>query len=162
MRMESKLCAGAVAGPEKAKACAERLLGIVPKLMQTLRARMRAGRAAELSVPQFRTLVFFDHNPGAPLFRAAEHLGLTQPSASKLVDALVLRGLLLRTACEVDRRRVDITLTPEGAELLAVARKSAVSAFTGRLSGLTEMELDVLYAVLGSLQEVLGADEAAG
>lgn len=151
-----------VVGPEKAKACAERLLAIVPKLMQTLRARMRAGRAAELSVPQFRTLVFFEHNPGALLFRAAEHLGLTQPSASKLVEALVLRGLLQRRACEVDRRRVDIALTPAGAELLAVARKSAVSAFTGSMSGLTEMELDVIYAVLGSLQEVLGADEAAG
>ena len=145
--------------PTKAQRCAERLLDLVPKLMQTLRMEMRAGRAAELTVPQFRTLVFFQNNPGAALSQAAEHLGLSLPSTSKLVDNLVTRGLLLREASCADRRCVVIDLTKEGAQVLAASRKKAVAAFTSKLVGLSGTELDVLSAVLGSLQAVIGMDE---
>jgi DNA-binding MarR family transcriptional regulator len=35
-------------------------------------------------------------------------------NASRLLDKLVLKGLAARVSCPEDRRRVDITLTPEG------------------------------------------------
>ncbi|MBI5520603.1 MAG: MarR family transcriptional regulator [Desulfovibrio sp.] len=141
---------------DKARLCAERLLAIVPTLMQSLRVEMRAGRSSDLTVPQFRILVFFQIHPGAPLTQAAEHLGLSLPAASKLAEGMVGRGLLGRETCASDRRRISIALTPAGQEHLAAARRAAVSVFTGKLSGLTDMELDVLFAVLGSLQKVCG------
>ena len=51
---------------EKARLCAERLLAIVPTLMQALRVEMRAGRSSDLTVPQFRILVFFQIHPARP------------------------------------------------------------------------------------------------
>ena len=69
---------------------------------------------------------------------------------------MVARGLLARETCASDRRRIAIALTPAGQEHLMIARRAAVSVFTGKLSGLTDMELDVLFAVLGSLQKVCG------
>ena len=142
--------------PTKAQMCAERLLGVVPKLMQTLRVKMRAGRAAELTVPQFRSLIFFQNNPGVALSQAAEHLGLALPSTSKLVETLVMRGFLTRADSAQDRRRVVITLTPAGSQVLATAKNSAIAAFTRKLDSLSATELDVLFAVLGSLQSIIG------
>jgi DNA-binding MarR family transcriptional regulator len=142
----------------KAHDCAERLLSLAPRLMQTLRVEMRAGRPPELTVPQFRTLVFYDNHPGAALSEAADHLGLGMPSASKVVECMVARGFLLRTPNAQDRRRVDITLTPAGQRVLATARNEATAVFTRRLQNLSELELDVLFAVLGTLQSVIGTD----
>lgn len=142
--------------PEKARLCAERLLAIVPALMQALRVEMRAARSSDLTVPQFRILVFFQIHPGAPLTQAAEHLGLSLPAASKLAEGMVARGLLARETCTSDRRRIAIALTDDGLKHLALARNAAVSVFTGKLAGLSTLELDVLFAVLGSLQTVFG------
>lgn len=41
------------------------------------------------------------------------------PDASRLVDRLVAKGLLLKTPCLHDKRLVDITLSPTGTDLLA-------------------------------------------
>jgi len=142
----------------KAQRCAERLLSLAPKLMQTLRVEMRAGRPPELTVPQFRTLVFFQIHPGAALCEAAEHLGLGLPSASKVVESLVARALLTRSPSTEDRRRVVIALTAEGAQVLTSCRTVAVDVFTRRLGGLSALELDVLFAVLGRLEQVISAD----
>ncbi len=147
--------------PNAAQRCAEQLLVIVPKLMQTMREEMRAGRASELTVPQFRTLVFFQNHKGAALSQAAEHLGLAMPAASKHVEQLVLRGLLTRSVCPRDRRRVAIALTGEGDDVLATARGAATAAFSRKLGGLSPTELDVLSAMLGSLESILGQEAEA-
>lgn len=39
--------------------------------------------------------------------------------ASRLVDRLLDKGLLVRKSCEIDRRRVDITITQAGLDILA-------------------------------------------
>lgn len=39
--------------------------------------------------------------------------------ASRLVDRLLEKGLLMRKSCEIDRRRVDITITQEGLDILS-------------------------------------------
>jgi len=127
--------------------------------MQTLRVEMRAGRPAELTVPQFRSLVFYEKHPRAPLAAAAEHLGLGMPSASKVVESLVVRGLLKRTPNSRDRRRVNVALTPAGEDVLSRSRAAATAVFTKRLAGLSPLELDVLFAVLGRLQEIVGTDD---
>ncbi len=145
---------------EGAQNCAERLLNLTPRLMQTLRVEMRAGRPPELTVPQFRSLVFYENHPRGALSAAAEHLGLGMPSASKVVESLVARGLLKRNHNSRDRRRVDVTLTPAGEDVLSRSRAAATAVFTRRLAGLTPLELEVLFAVLGRLQEIVGADDA--
>ena len=63
------------------------------------RATCAATAAADLSVPQFRTLLFLRRHPGASLSEVAEHIGLTLPSISKMIDRLEARDLLARLAC---------------------------------------------------------------
>jgi DNA-binding MarR family transcriptional regulator len=142
-----------------AQRCAKRLLAVVPTLMQELRVAMRAGRSSDLSVPQFRILVFFQIHPGAPLTQAAEHLGLGLPATSKLADGLTARGLLARETCAEDRRRKAVSITGAGLRHLTAARAAAMDAFTQRLAALSDTEQDVLFAVLGSLSRGFGIPE---
>ncbi len=104
------------------RGCARTVVETVPMVMRFIRSEMRRQRASVLSVPQLRVLAFLDRNPGACLFHVADHLGVTRPTASVIVDRLVRRGLLLRAEDPRERRRIALTLTPKGARLLEQAR----------------------------------------
>ena len=86
--------------------CARQVLEAVPLVMLAIRTEMRRHRGSDLSVPQFRVLVYLNRHAGASLSDIAEHMGLTLPSMSKMIDGLVLRGLVLRRTNPADRRRV--------------------------------------------------------
>src|SRR5215510_2417726 len=102
--------------------CAGEIMETVPAVMRFLRTEMRHHGTPFLSVPQFRVLVFLYRHPGASLSSVAEHLGVTCPTASVLVDRLVRRGLVDRTTYPQERRRVALTLTATGARHLQQAR----------------------------------------
>ena len=83
---------------------ASKLVEVIPLVMRAIRSHMRANRALDLSVPQYRALGFVVRHPGASLSQVAEHQGLTLGAASRLVDGLVTRGLVERRASTQDRR----------------------------------------------------------
>src|SRR5512141_1148135 len=90
------------------------MLDIIPLIMQSLRGEMRKHRGGDLTVVQFRTLGYLRRKPGVSLAELAEHIGLTPPSTSALVDGLVSKGLLLRVEAAGDRRRVALRLSDAG------------------------------------------------
>jgi DNA-binding MarR family transcriptional regulator len=109
------------------QACARTVMETIPMVMRFIRTEMRHHRASVLSVPQLRALAFLDGSPGACLFHVADHLGVTRPTASVIVDRLVRRGLLLRSEDPRERRRLVLTLTPKGSRHLAQARSATRS-----------------------------------
>ena len=82
--------------PTPPDVCAQEILEVVPAVMLAIRAELRRHRTADLSVPQFRTLAFIDRQADASLSDVAEHIGLTLPSMSKIVDGLVTRKFVTR------------------------------------------------------------------
>ena len=56
---------------------ASKLVEVIPLVMRAIRSHMRANRALDLSVPQYRALGFVVRHPGASLSQVAEHQGLT-------------------------------------------------------------------------------------
>jgi DNA-binding MarR family transcriptional regulator len=104
--------------------CARSVLEAVPAVMRFIRAEMRS-RRKDLSVPQFRSLAYINRVGEASLGDVAGHLGLTAASTSKMVETLKRRGLLSRTRSAGDRRRVSLTLTPEGLSMMKAARAHA-------------------------------------
>jgi DNA-binding MarR family transcriptional regulator len=113
-------------GPrELAEQCARAVMETVPRVVRAIREEARRGGAPLLTIPQLRTLGFLDRQPGACLGHLAEHLGVSVPTASTLVDRLVGRDLLTRTQDPRERRRLVLALTPLGARHLRRARQSA-------------------------------------
>ncbi|MBK5224242.1 MAG: winged helix-turn-helix transcriptional regulator [Acidimicrobiia bacterium] len=99
------------------------------------RAAARLARAienalgeVELSLPQYRMLIFLSEVGSSAATSMAGKLGVSRPSVTALVDGLVARDLAHRTADPVDRRRVAHTITAKGESALvdadaAVARR---------------------------------------
>ena len=134
-----------------ADGCAGLLLEIVPLIMRAVRS-IHIEQAIDLTVGQFRTLLFVQRHKGASLSEASEFLGLTLPSASKLVDQLVKRGFLDRENDPEDRRRMVLRLTARGNALLKDAHTAVRAQLAEVLKGLSGAELDTLHDTLVLLQ----------
>lgn len=131
---------------------AREVLEVVPLIMRTIRKEMRSRRSPDLSVVQFRTLLFLNRNPGASLSTVAEHLGLTLPTVSKMVDRMVANNLVTREDSSADRRRMTLTLTAKGQNLLAEARGGTLERLAGILEGLAPGEREVVHQAVQLLQ----------
>ena len=128
--------------------CAREIMDTAPKIMQSIRVEMRRGRGADLSIPQFRTLRFIQRNPDSSLSDLADYLGLTLPSASKLVDGLVKQELVSRHESTADRRCLTLVLTQNGESIVNSARDSAQANLTKILGGLSEDELQAVHQAM--------------
>ena len=80
-------------------------------------ARMLERGAGELSLPQYRVLALVDEG-GERASHLAERLAVAKPTVTAVVDGLVDRGYLKRTADCDDRRATRISLTPAGRRAL--------------------------------------------
>ena len=130
-------------------------------VMRAIRTEIRSHRGSELSVPQFRVLIFLNRHAGASLSDIAEHLGLTLPSTSKMIDGLVARDMVTRQMDSQDRRRVTLVLTAPGRSSMQSASKATESRLAERLVVLPASErrliidaMQVLASVFGSGREV--------
>jgi long-chain acyl-CoA synthetase len=82
----------------------------------------------DLTLPQYRTLMFLDEGLAAASV-LADRLAVSRPSVTAVVDGLVGRGLVERQHLDSDRRRVEHRLTDRGREVLCQADR----AVEGRL-----------------------------
>lgn len=139
--------------------CAQDVLEVVPLVMAAIRATMRAHRAADLSVPQFRTLAYLDRRPGVSLGDVADHIGLTLSSLSKIVDDLVGRGLVTRAAAPNDRRYVTLTLTQAGVAMLGTMRRATQADLAVILDQLSEEDQAAVSQAMRALRRVFGTQE---
>lgn len=139
--------------------CAHEVLDVVPLVMRTIRAEMRSHRSADLSVPQFRVLVFLSHSDGASLSDVATHLGLTPPTTSVMIDGLVSRGLVAREADPGDRRRITLGLTPTGQATMASAQEITRTRLAERLAALSDSERLAIVQAMRTLRPIFAAEQ---
>ena len=91
------------------------------QLRRFLRFSEQAARAAGLEPQQHQLLLAIKGLPEgkqATVGTLAERLQIEHHSTVELIDRLVERGFIQRTRDEADQRRVLITLTPQGEEVL--------------------------------------------
>ncbi len=134
--------------------CARQVLDTVPLIMRAIRAEMRVHRAADISVPQFRTLAFLTGHEGASLSDAASFIGLTLPSMSKLIDGLVARNLVVRQTCPHDRRRVTLSLTEHGRSIYQAADQATQTCLARRLQSLPASQRSTISQAMEALEPV--------
>jgi DNA-binding MarR family transcriptional regulator len=101
------------------------------RAIQTARGRFNAipGKP-ELSASQFHLLEPLA-NSGGPMAMCAlaEAADVASPTATRMLDGLVKRGLAERTRpAEGDRRRVEVTLTAAGRKLVSAKREQIAQA----------------------------------
>jgi DNA-binding MarR family transcriptional regulator len=134
--------------------CAAVLIDVVPLIMRAIREEMRSHRAADLSVPQFRVLMFLNRRQEATLSQVAEHLGVTLPSASRMVDGLANRKLLTRRISASDRRYVSLAVTGRGRSRVESTHRAAQLRLAEMLGTLPAEERRAVVQVMDVLRPI--------
>ena len=119
------------------------------------------------SCARVRTLAYLHRNPGSCLFRLADYLGVTRPTASAIVERLVRRGMVTRAENPQERRQVILELTPLGTRHFRRSRHSTQLWMVNALSRLDPARLrQILQGVtlleepfVGSANEVAAQEE---
>ena len=75
----------------------------------------------DLSLAQYRSLVFLSEVDAAAASALAAKLDVSRPSITSMIDGLVARGFVERRPTMSDRRKVAHHLTPYGEAALAGA-----------------------------------------
>jgi len=92
-----------------------------------------------LTEPQYNVLRILRGQQGAAmnLYEIGDRMVYPTSNVSRIVDKLLLKGFVIREACEVNRRRVDISITKSGLDLLDELQpvfESNFQAFASKLS----------------------------
>jgi DNA-binding MarR family transcriptional regulator len=133
---------------------ARELLEVVPAVMREIRSHMRSRGSLDLTVPQFRTLAFVNRNRGSSLSEVADHIGLTSPSASTLVDGLIQRGLMTREEHPDDRRRVRLAVTRPGETILESSTNGTMTHLAKKLSSMSADGREVIIQAMNTLRPI--------
>jgi DNA-binding MarR family transcriptional regulator len=90
------------------------------RVLVAMAARSLADAGEEVTLTQYRSLVVLASRGPQGVATLAEGLGVTPPTASRMVDRLVRKGLVRRRTDRHDRRQVRIGLTEAGRHLIDV------------------------------------------
>ncbi|GHD08333.1 MarR family winged helix-turn-helix transcriptional regulator [Zhihengliuella salsuginis] len=113
----------------------------------------------ELNMREYDVLFNLKRAPdcGLRLGDLNEHLLLSQPSLSRMIDRLVTRGLVARIADPADARAVLITLTEAGAEVQQRIGRAHVRHINEVMAeGLSRDELCQLRRLTQALSDSVG------
>ena len=150
LREATKISSGAYS-------CAQELLDTVPMLMRIIRGYMRTHWSG-LTVAQFRTLCYVSSASGCSLSEVADSIGLSHPAMSRLVDALVEKGLMKRRPCDDDRRHVRLSVTPAGEATLKESRTGAQEQLARVVSKLNREQQRELSEDMRLLREIFATE----
>lgn len=134
--------------------CAELVMMAVPLIMTAFKTEMRARRPTELSVPQFRMLIYLQRHAGARVSDVAEHLGLALSTTSQLIDGLLKRQYVLRETSTRDRRCATLSLTEQGNAMLVDVRARVHAWMDEKLAVLSPEEREALRVAMPALQAI--------
>lgn len=107
-----------------------------------------------ISEPQFNVLRILKGAKGNPITVETIQKGMVQKNSNitRLIDKLLIKGLVERKECAENRRKMDITITEEGSSFLELLNKKVHDLHQPMMNNLTEEELDTLSSLIIKLK----------
>ena len=134
--------------------CAAEMIETIPAIMRFLRSKVKDHAGASASMPQIRVLGFLNENPGASLSKVSEHLGVSNATASSIVDRLVHKGLVERREHAAERRFVELKLTPDGDRQFQELHFHASSELSAVLKDLPDAKVAQVIDAMNTLKNL--------
>jgi DNA-binding MarR family transcriptional regulator len=126
------------------------------RVMVGVAARSLADFDADVTLPQFRTLmVLATHGPQRAVDVSTE-LGVNPSTGTRMCDRLVRKGLIRRTRSTGDRRVVRLALTPAGRTLVAEVTSRRREELSGLVAAIPADQHGALVAALRALSGAAG------
>lgn len=114
-----------------------------------------------VTLTQFRTLVVLSGAAEINLNRLAERLDVTASTAMRMIDRLLVAGLVTRRDNPANRREVVLGLTAEGEELVRRVTMKRRREITRIVTEMPEAQRTVLVMALRAFAEAAGEPEPA-
>jgi len=126
-----------------------------PVLLQINRELRRETRDGGVSPEQVGLLVAIKYAPSIGVRELAAKERVSPPAMSNHVNRLERLGLVIRTPSTDDKRRVGLTLSPEGDRVLRRVRSRRTAWLSTRLEALAPEQLAAIEAAIGPLKELI-------
>ena len=127
-----------------------------PVLLRLARELRREIHTLGVTSGQVTLLVQIKRNPGITASELAERERISAPGMSGHISRLETATLIERTRA-TDRRRIGLTLTPSGEQVLEDVRRKRTAWLSEHLKGLSPAERDTIEAALPALEKLLEA-----
>jgi DNA-binding MarR family transcriptional regulator len=144
--------------PLDATDLANRLRPVLLKLNRELRREIHS---LGVTGGQVGLLVQIKHKPGMGMRELASRERVSVPGMSKFIARLEEAGLVQRAPVEGDLRRVGLSLTPAGHNVLRSVRSKRTAWLAARLRQLEPEQLEAIDAAIEPLVHLLEAEESA-
>jgi DNA-binding MarR family transcriptional regulator len=122
---------------------------------RSMQERSRYVKATGLSMPQFGILMHLYYRTNCGISHLGEHMDISAPAASQLVDRLVQHGLVERTEDPHDRRAKVLALTPKGRELIEAGFVERTRWVDDLVASLSPETYDLVASTLAMLTETV-------
>jgi DNA-binding MarR family transcriptional regulator len=134
---------------------AREVLNSLRHIVRSLRVSSRdAEQRVGLSGAQLFVLQCLSRQSPCSVNELAAATATDQSSVSVVVSRLVARGYVKRVTSKLDRRSVELSLTPAGRTLLLAAPEAAQERLLLALSQLKRSEISLLSSLLGKVVEL--------
>jgi DNA-binding MarR family transcriptional regulator len=127
-----------------------------PVLLRLSRELRREIHSAGVTGGQVSLLIQIKKRPGVTASELAEAERMSAPGMSGHIARLEAGKLIERTRAQ-DRRRIGLTITPEGDKMLSTVRKRRTAWLASHLKDLSSDELATLEAAVPALEKLLEA-----
>jgi DNA-binding MarR family transcriptional regulator len=126
------------------------------RVLVAVAARSLAGVADDVTVPQYRALIVLASRGPQRVADLALHLGVAPPTATRMSDRLVRKGLVERRSGVGDRRVVELALSPAGRRLVDEVTRRRRREIAAILEGVPPQRQAAMVEVLEELVEAAG------
>ncbi len=140
--------------PEEA-ALVEAVLG-ASRVLVAVAARSLAEVAEEVTLPQYRALVVLASKGPQRVASLADALQVTPPTATRMSDRLVRKGLVRRRTSSRDRREVHLALTAAGEELVSEVTRRRRLEIASLMVGIAPADQAAMVELFGKLSTAAG------
>jgi len=141
---------------------AREVLNSLRHIVRSLRVSSRdAEQRVGLSGAQLFVLQCLSRQSPCSVNELAAATATDQSSVSVVVSRLVARGYVKRVTSKLDRRSVELSLTPAGRTLLLAAPEAAQERLLLALSQLKRSEISLLSSLLGKVVELAQVSQGA-
>lgn len=136
------------------------------RVLVAVAARSLGDVAEEVTLTQYRTLVVLASRGPQRLAALAEALDVTPPTATRMCDRLVRRGLVVRRHERDDRRTIRLTLSETGRALVHAVTERRRAEIAGLLQAIPRSQqsdlVDSLQRLTAAAGEVPEQDWSTG
>lgn len=109
----------------------------------------------DISEPQFNVLRILRGQKGSPITVEVitELMVHRSSNVTRLIDKLLMRGLVSREECKTNRRKMDITITDEGMKFLKLLDKKVSKFHKPMMSKISEKDAQDLTRIIQKLKD---------